>query len=171
MLSVVSESVPPEDERHETPFERADRNLAELLNELRVALPGVQVLFAFLLIVPFSQRYNQITEFERKLYFGVLICTALASMLLIAPSIHHRIEFRKRDKDYLVVTANRLTIAGLTLLAIAMTGAITLITHMLFGTTATVVTTAVIALGFALVWYAIPLRRLAEVRRHHAQRE
>jgi len=157
-------------DRHETPLERADRNLLELLNELRVALPGVQVLFAFLLIVPFSQRYNTITEFERKLYFGVLICTALASMLLIAPSIHHRIEFRQRDKEFLVVTANRLTIAGLTLLAIAMTGAITLITHLLFGTAATVITTAVIALGFAAVWYAIPLRRLA-IRRRHAPPE
>jgi uncharacterized membrane protein YuzA (DUF378 family) len=170
MLSAVSASLPPEHERDETPFERADRNLAELLNELRVALPGVQVLFAFLLIVPFSQRYNQITEFERKLYFGVLICTALASMLLIAPSIHHRIEFRKRDKEYLVLTANRLTIAGLTLLAVAMTGAITLITHVLFGTTATLITTVAIALGFAAVWYAIPLRRLA-VRRRHAPPE
>jgi uncharacterized membrane protein YuzA (DUF378 family) len=170
MLSAVTVSLPPEHERDETPFERTDRNLAELLNELRVALPGVQVLFAFLLIVPFSQRYNSITEFERKLYFGVLICTALASMLLIAPSIHHRIEFRKRDKEFLVVTANRLTIGGLTLLAIAMTGAITLITHMLFGTTATVITTAAIALGFAAVWFAIPLRRVA-VRRRHAPRE
>jgi hypothetical protein len=169
MLSAVSLSPPPAPEREETPFERADRNLAELLNELRVALPGVQVLFAFLLIVPFSQRYNQMTEFERKLYFGVLICTALASMLLIAPSIHHRLEFRKRDKEYLVLTANRLTIAGLTLLAVAMTGAITLITHVLFGTTATVITTATIALGFATVWYAIPLRRLVAVRRHRDQ--
>lgn len=159
--------MPPEAEREETQFERTDRNLAELLNELRVALPGVQVLFAFLLIVPFSQRYNSITEFERKLYFGVLLCTALASMLLIAPSIHHRLEFRQRDKEFLVVTANRLTIAGLTMLAIAMTGAITLITHVLFGTAATVITTAAMAVGFAVVWYAIPLRRLA-VRRRHA---
>ena len=171
MLSAVTASLPPEHERDETPFERTDRNLAELLNELRVALPGVQVLFAFLLIVPFSQRYNTITEFERKLYFGVLICTALASMLLIAPSIHHRIEFRKRDKEYLVVTANRLTVAGLSVLAVAMTGAILLITHVLFGTTASVVTTIVVAGGFALVWYAIPLRRLAAVRRHEAQQE
>jgi Family of unknown function (DUF6328) len=153
--------------RRETPLERADRNLAELLNELRVALPGVQVLFAFLLIVPFSQGYRHMTGFERKLYFGVLVCTALASMLLIAPSIHHRLEFRKRDKEWLVVTANRLTIGGLTALAIAMAGAITLITHVLFGTAATVITTFVVALGFALVWYAIPLRRLA-VRRRHA---
>ena len=164
----MSPQPPPTDsERDETPFERADRNLAELLNELRVALPGVQVLFAFLLIVPFNQGYSRMSEFERKLYFGVLICTALASMLLIAPSIHHRIEFRKRDKEWLVVTANRLTIAGLTALAIAMAGAITLITHVLFGTAATVITTSVIVLGFAVVWYAIPLRRLA-VRRRHA---
>src|SRR3989442_12605580 len=111
MLSAVSPGLPPDPERDETPLERADRNLAELLNELRVALPGVQVLFAFLLIVPLSQGYSHMSEFERRLYFGVLICTALASMLLIAPSIHHRLEFRKRDKEYLVLTANRLTIA------------------------------------------------------------
>ena len=168
MLVEVDDDLTPL--RNETDLERVDRNLNELLQELRVVATGVQVLFAFLLIVPFSQRYNSITEFERDLYFGVLICTALASMLLIAPSIHHRLEFRKRDKEYLVVTANRMTIAGLTLLAIAMTGAITLITHVLFGTTATVITTAVIALGFASVWYAIPLRRLA-VRRRHAPPE
>lgn len=108
----MTEPVDPGAGRHETPLERADRNLAELLNELRVALPGVQVLFAFLLIVPFSQRYAYMTDFERKLYFGVLLCTGLAAILLIAPSMHHRIEFRHRDKEYLVVTANRLTIAG-----------------------------------------------------------
>jgi uncharacterized membrane protein YuzA (DUF378 family) len=169
MLSAVSLSLPPDPERDETPYERADRNLAELLNELRVALPGVQVLFAFLLVVPFNAGYTRMTEFERKLYFGVLLCTALASILLIAPSMHHRLEFRKRDKEYLVVTANRLTIAGLSALAVAMTGAITLITHVLFGTAATVVTTAVVALGFAAVWFAIPLRRLAAVKRYRAQ--
>src|SRR2546421_11479598 len=154
MLSVVSASMPPEGERDETPFERADRNLAELLNELRVALPGVQVLFAFLLIVPFSQGYSRMSAFDRKLYFGVLICTALASMLLIAPSIHHRIEFRKRDKEWLVVTANRLTIAGLTALAVAMAGAIPPITHLPFGTAATIGTTPLIVPGFAAVWDA-----------------
>src|SRR4030081_80900 len=101
---------PPESERDETPYERADRNLAELLNELRVALPGVQVLFAFLLVVPFNAGYTRMTEFERKLYFGVLLCTALASILLIAPSMHHRLEFRKHDKECLVVTAHRFAI-------------------------------------------------------------
>jgi hypothetical protein len=171
MLLAVTLRLPPEPERDETPPERADRNLVELLNELRVALPGVQVLFAFLLIVPFNSGYARMTEFDRKLYFGVLLCTALASILLIAPSMHHRIEFRKHDKEYLVVTANRLTIAGLSVLAVAMTGAILLITHVIFGTTAAIVTTIVVAGGFGTVWYAIPLRRLAAVRRYRAQQE
>jgi uncharacterized membrane protein YuzA (DUF378 family) len=162
---------PPESERDETPFERADRNLAELLNELRVALPGVQVLFAFLLIVPFSQGYAHMSQFERKLYFGVLLCTGLAAMLLIAPSMHHRLEFRRRDKEYLVLTANRLTIAGLSALAVAMTGAILLITHVLFGTAATIVTSSLFAVGFAVVWYLIPLRRLAAIRRERTSRD
>jgi uncharacterized membrane protein YuzA (DUF378 family) len=167
----VSLTPPLEPERNETPVERADRNLVELLNELRVALPGVQVLFAFLLIVPFSQGYTHMSHFERKLYFGVLLCTGLAAMLLIAPSMHHRLEFRQRDKEYLVVTANRLSIAGLSALAVAMTGAILLITHFLFGTGATIVTTAVVAFGFAVVWYLIPLRRLAEIRRSRSSRD
>ena len=167
----MSPEPPLEPERRETEFERTDRNLAELLNELRVALPGVQVLFAFLLIVPFSQGFARMTEFERKLYFGVLLCTGLAAMLLIAPSMHHRLEFRQRDKEYLVATANRLTIAGLSALAVAMTGAILLITHVLFGTAATIVTSSVFAFGFAVVWYLIPLRRLAAIRREQASRD
>jgi hypothetical protein len=171
MLSVVTLRLPPEPERDETPHERADRNLVELLNELRVALPGVQVLFAFLLIVPFNAGYSRMSQFDRKLYFGVLLCTALASILLIAPSMHHRIEFRKHDKEYLVVTANRLTIAGLSVLAVAMTGAILLITHVLFGTVESVITTVVVAGGFGVVWYAIPLRRVAAVKRYRAEQE
>ena len=166
-MSAAKPPLDPDPGRDETSFERADRNLNELLTELRVALPGVQVLFAFLLIVPFNQGYSRMTEFERDLYFGVLACTALASMLLIAPSIHHRLEFRHQDKEHLVTTANRLTIAGLSVLAVAMTGAIALITHVLFGTATTVITTAVVALAFAVLWYGIPLRRLA-VRRRQA---
>src|SRR3954468_19990152 len=98
MLSAVSASLPPEAERDETPFERADRNLTELLNELRVALPGVQVLFAFLLGVPFTQRFSDLTSYQVDVYYGVLICTAAATAFLIAPSAHHRIEFRQGDK-------------------------------------------------------------------------
>ena len=151
-----------DDARDETPEERADRNLGELLGELRVALPGVQVLFAFLLVVPFNQGFTKMSEFERKLYFAVLLCTALASLLLIAPTIHHRILFRRRDKEHLVLSSNRLTIAGLGVLAVGMTGAVFLITHFLFGGMTAAVTGGVVLTAFALVWYAAPLRRRRE---------
>src|SRR5206468_5900239 len=98
----------PHTGRDETDWERADRNLQELLGELRVALPGVQVLFAFLLVVPFNQRFADVTDFQEKLYFVSLLLTAGASAFLIAPTVHHRLEFRLQDKEYIVVVANRL---------------------------------------------------------------
>ena len=150
--------------RDETPEERADRNLSELLGELRVALPRVQVLFAFLLIVPFNQGFTKMTDFERKLYFAVLLCTALASMLLIAPSIHRRILFRQREKEHLVLSSNRLTGAGLGVLALGMTGAVLLITHFLFGGLTAGVTGGLVPVAFILLWYATPLRRRREQR-------
>jgi hypothetical protein len=149
--------------RRETENQRWDRNLNELLNELRVALPGVQVLFAFLLIVPFNQGWTRMSQFDRKLYFGTLLCTALATVLLIAPTIHHRLLFRQHQKRFLVMTANRLAEAGLTVLAVAMTSAVALVTHVQFGgTIATGVVSGVVALCFAGIWYAVPLER----RRH-----
>jgi len=151
--------------RDETDVERADRNLNELLGELRVALPGVQVLFAFLLIVPFNSRFADVSAFQEDVYFATLICTALASALLIAPSMHHRLEFRHGDKAHLVTVANRLTIAGLTLIAVGMTGVMVLITDFLFGTVATVVASAGLALSFAWLWYLMPLRRLRRIER------
>ena len=117
----------------ETEDERLDRNLCELLQELRVALPGVQVLFAFLLAVPFQQHFTAITPFEKKVYFATLLCTAVSAALLIAPSAYHRLTFRYQQKEHLVVLANRFAIAGLGFLALAMTGAMMLITDVLFG--------------------------------------
>jgi len=152
-------------ERDESPSERADRNLNELLGELRVALPGVQVLFAFLLIVPFNQRFADVNAFQEKVYFGVLLCSTLAAALLIAPSMHHRIEFRQGDKDHIVKVANKLTIAGLTLLAVAMTGVIVLITDFVFESVMTAVAAGAVALTFAWLWYAMPLLRLRELER------
>lgn len=145
--------------REETQAERYDRNLTELMGELRVALPGVQVLFAFLLVAPFNQRFGTVSEFERKLYFATLMLTLLASILLIAPVVIHRLEFRQGEKGYIVQTSNRLVLAGLTTLAIAMTSAVTLITHFLFGGPTAIVTAVVAVLAFALTWYALPLRR------------
>jgi hypothetical protein len=148
-----------QDGREETELERIDRNLNELLSELRVALPGVQVLFAFLLVAPFNQRFGKTTDFEKGLYFAALLSTALASILLIAPTVIHRLEFRHRDKAYVVRTGNRLTIAGLVVLAVAMTCAITLVTGFLFGTAAAIATAAVVISTFATVWFVVPLWR------------
>jgi hypothetical protein len=144
--------------RQETELERYDRNLTELMGELRVALPGVQVLFAFLLVAPFNQRFGTVTRFELRLYFATLLLTLLASILLIAPTVLHRLQFQQGQKPYVVRSANRLTIAGLSAFAIAMTCAIALVTHYLFGATTAIVTTVLVVLAFALIWFVPPLR-------------
>lgn len=151
--------------REETAAERSDRHLTDLLGELRVGLPGVQVLFAFLLVVPFNARFDEVTAFQEKVYLVTLLCTALASALLIAPSMHHRLEFGRGDKEHVVAVATRLTIAGLTFLAIGMTGTIVLVCDFLFGTATTVATAAFVVAVFAWTWYAMPLRRLRALGR------
>jgi hypothetical protein len=145
--------------RRESEHERLDRNLNELLGELRVALPGVQVLFAFLLVVPFNQRFGQLTPGQERLYLASLLAAGLASALLIAPTAHHRWTFRLQDKEYLVIMANRFAIAGLCFLAVAMTGAIGLVTDVVFGTTVAVVSACLNGLAFAVLWLALPLVR------------
>ena len=145
--------------RVETEEERAHRNLTDLLQELRVALPGVQVLFAFLLTVPFSNRFDELTDFQEKLYFGVLICVALATVLLIAPTAGHRVLFRRQQKEYLVLVSNTLALIGLLLVAIAMCGAIALISDFLFGQTTALLATAGMAVAFAGFWFLAPLAR------------
>jgi Family of unknown function (DUF6328) len=147
------------DGRNETEKERLDRNLNELLGELRVIMPGVQVLFAFLLTVPFTQRFTTLSDFEEKLYFGVLISVALATVLLVAPTAGHRILFRRQQKEYLVTVANNLALAGMFLLALAMCGAIALISHFLFGATTAIISTIVMALAFIGFWYTGPVVR------------
>src|SRR5919108_2218172 len=138
----------------EDQHERVDRELIELLNELRVALPGVQVLFAFLLTVPFSQGFVETTAFQRDLLFGVLSATAISAALLIAPSAWHRIRFRQRDKEAILLMSNRMAIAGLGFLAIAMVGAVMLIANYAFSDTLTVVSGVVAVLLFGGLWYA-----------------
>jgi Family of unknown function (DUF6328) len=145
--------------REETEDARLDRNLGELLQELRVALPGVQVLFGFLLAVPFSSNFKEISPFQEKAYFGTLLCTAISAALLIAPTAYHRLTFHLQQKRELIFLANRLAIAGLGFLALAMTGALMLITDILFGGIATVVVTAGAAAMFIGLWYVLPLSR------------
>jgi hypothetical protein len=145
--------------RMETEEERADRNLSDLLQELRVALPGVQVLFAFLLTVPFSQRFKELSTFQEWLYFAVMITVALATVMLVAPTAGHRILFRRQQKEFIVTLSNKLALLGLLLLAIAMTGAIALISDFIFGATTAVISTVVMGAAFSGFWFFGPIRR------------
>jgi hypothetical protein len=146
-------------ESNEDKSEQLNRELIELLNELRVALPGVQVLFAFLLIVPFSQGFGRMTEIQRDVYFASVLATALSTLLLIAPSAMHRIEWRQHDKEALLRMSNALAIAGTIFLALGMTAVLFLITDVLFEGTAAAVVAGIAAGLFALVWFAVPLTR------------
>jgi hypothetical protein len=147
--------------RDESESKRLDRNLGELLQELRVALPGVQVLFAFLLAIPFNQRFAQLTTAQERIYLGTLLSTMIAAVLLIAPTAYHRITFRQQQKAHLVLLANRFAIIGLGFLGLGMTGVVLLITDFLFGTVLTVICTAFAASMFVTFWYALPLWRRA----------
>lgn len=155
--------------RDETEDARLDRNLGELLQELRVALPGVQVLFAFLLAVPFQTRWRHISSFQEKVYFATLLCTAVSAAMLIAPTSYHRLTFRLQQKRHLVRLANRLAIAGLAFLAVAMTGVIMLVTDVLFGGLTTAITSALAGGMFFSLWYLMPLGRRISVARRSAQ--
>ena len=153
----------PRDDESEN--ERLDRELDQLLQELRVAMPGVQVLFAFLLAVPFQQRFAMVTEFQRDVYFATLLASAVASALFIAPTAYHRMMFRGHDKPRLVRISSRLALAGLVALAVAMNGAILLVTDLLFKQATVVVTIVATSLLFVMLWFVLGfVRRLSNDR-------
>jgi hypothetical protein len=149
----------------ESKEEQLDRELIELLNELRVALPGVQVLFAFLLGVPFTQRFGQVTDLQKDVYFLTFLCAAIATGLLIAPSAYHRLEWRLGDKEHLLVVSNRLAISGTVFLALAISGAVFVVTDLLFDAPSAAVVAALIAAFFGWFWYGLPLLRRSRLRR------
>ena len=146
--------------REESEKERLDRNMIELLNELRVALPGVQVLFAFLLILPFSQGFTMVDSFQKTVFLVTLLATALAAVTLIAPSMHHRLEFREGNKAEILRDSNRLAIVGMTSLAVAMIGAVMLITDFVFDGDTMIASVVGVTIAFVVVWYVMPARRL-----------
>jgi Family of unknown function (DUF6328) len=139
--------------------ERLDRELIELLNELRVALPGVQMLFGFLLAVPFTNRFAAITETQRHVYYFTFMATAVATVFFIAPTAYHRLRFRDFDKERLITTSSHLAIAGTAFLAIALTAAVYLVTDLLFQTAATALAAAATAGLLGWFWYGLPLFR------------
>jgi hypothetical protein len=147
--------------KDEDEAQRLDRELIELLNELRVVMPGVQVLFGFLLTVPFQQGFHDIDAFQRTVYFATLLLTAAASAFLMAPSAFHRLTFRAGQKPYLVQFGTRQAIIGMGLLALAMNGAVMLLTDILFHSLTVAITVACSATLFAWLWFGVALRRLA----------
>jgi len=138
---------------------KRDRQMMELLNELRVALPGVQILFAFLLTVPFAQGFQRTTSFQRDLFYAVMIATALSTVCLIAPTATHRLRFHRSDRAYIIESANQFLLAGLLFLSIAIIGAIVLITDYLFDSTAVWLLPAMVAAVLIVTWFVRPLLR------------
>ena len=152
--------------RNENELERCDRNLVELLQEVRVVQTGVQVLFAFLLTAPLTSRFPELSQFQRLTYFATLLASGGAAILLIAPTAHHRILFRLGDKEHLVAVANRFTLAGLTAVAVSMVGALLFVTDLLFDDAAIVIaTTGLAALGCLSLWCLAPLSRRGRIAR------
>jgi hypothetical protein len=151
--------------RNETHLERCDRNLVELLQEVRVVQTGVQVLFAFLLMAPLTQAFGRLSPVERMEYFVTLALAGAAAILLIAPTAYHRVLFRLGDKAYLVVVANRLTIAGLAAVGMSMVGALVFVTSVLFGAWAGIAAGLCAGAGCVTLWLILPLLRRRSLSR------
>jgi Family of unknown function (DUF6328) len=141
----------------ESAAERANRELIELLNELRVALPGVQVLFAFLLTVPFSQRFDQLDASDRRVYYAAVLATVASTLCLMAPTAHHRLRFRSGIKEELLRVANVFAIVGLVLLAFAIAAVTYVITDVIYPGSLPRIVTAVLVATFAVVWFVLPM--------------
>jgi len=141
----------------ETPKERADRELIELLKEVRVVLPGVTGLFAFLLAVPFAKGWDRVTPFQRDVFLVAFLSTGIAVALLTAPSSYHRLRFRAGNKEHLVRVGNRLTIAGIAASAVSLEAVVLLVIDYVVSTGAAIGATAGFALLVLGLWYGLPL--------------
>jgi Family of unknown function (DUF6328) len=155
----------------ESKGERLDRELIELLQELRVVIPGVQVLLAFLLTAPFQQRFSELSGSMRNAFFASIVCATLATAFLIAPSAHHRLRWRTGEKEHLVRIGNRMAIAGTVFLAAAIVLALYVITDVLFTTDLAVMTAIAAVILFAALWYAVPLLWSAPAGQEDGERD
>jgi hypothetical protein len=156
----------PADERREEsdPREDLDQEWSELLEEHRLAMPGIQVLFAFLLVLPFQQRFTDLSDNQVYVYFSALLCAALAIVLLITPTATHRIRWRQQDKEALLRLSTKTSLAATMFIAAGMTGSVLLITDFLFRSPTPAIVTAVLAAAFTWFWYGLPLLRRARDR-------
>ena len=148
-----------EGRRDETPPERLDRNTVELLNELRVAGAGVQVMFAFLLVVPFNQGWKKVDSFEQTVYFVTLLVVALGAFLLLSPAIHHRLLFRHGEKPFLVEVGNYMAIAGMSCVGLGFIGILVLVSSVAIGGAAPAIVGVLAGAVLASLWFGIPLLR------------
>lgn len=153
------------DDRDDIPEKTLDRNTIELLNELRIAATGIQVMFAFLLVVPFNNGWRRTTSFERTDYFITLVVVATAAFLLMAPPIQHRLLFRHHERSYLVTMGNRLAIAGISFLALGFTGILVLLSAFVVGGVAPIVVGVLSFVTLGGLWFGVPLARRAHERR------
>lgn len=147
------------DRRDETEAERADRNLAELLQELRVTGLGVQVLFGFLLSLPFTNRFARLSQGQRDLYLATLVLAAVATALLLGPVAYHRLVFRRGQKERLVRASSVMAIAGLATVGLAVSAAVLLVTGYVASGLSAALITAFVTCVFGLLWFAFPLMR------------
>jgi Family of unknown function (DUF6328) len=147
------------DPRDESEFQRDDRNLAELLQELRVAGLGVQVLFGFLLSLPFTMRFAMLSYAQRQLYIASLMLAALSTALLLAPVAYHRLVFRRNQKEHLIRAANVMAICGLVTVGLAISAAVLLVTGFVDHGLPAVLVTAFTVCLFSGLWFALPLAR------------
>ena len=147
------------DARGESEEERDDRNLMELLQEVRIAGLGVQVLFGFLLSIPFTMRFGRLDQAQRDLYITALILATVSTALLLSPVAYHRLVFRRRKKEMLVKAANILAILGLVAVGLSVTAAVALVLSYVVAGVATVLITVLVGVLFATLWFAFPLQR------------
>jgi cation transport ATPase len=156
----VPDAEPAEEpDRSDEEQERLNRQMTELLNELRVAMPGVQVLFAFLLAVPFQQRFQTVDAFQRNVYLLTLLAAATATAFLVAPSAYHRMAFQEHEKERIIHMGTRQFVCGIVALAVAMIGAVLLVTDVLFQATTTIIVVVGVAALFGWLWFGIGLWR------------
>lgn len=156
---------PSDDQRDETPLQRLDRNTVELLNELRVVGAGIQILFGFLLIVPFNARFPHLSGLERALYVIALVCVATATILLIAPTVQHRLLFHLGQKPFIVTLGTRLMITACVFLAVGMTAIILLVVKIVVGLGAAIALAALLAATMVVLWFAVPMARRRAIER------
>lgn len=156
---MVTKNVEAEKAEKEEPGEKLDRELAELHQELRVTLPGVEVLFGFQLGLPFTQRFSSITAFQEVVYLGAFLATAVVGCLLIAPVAFHRLRWRQYDKEKLLRLGNRMLVTGLVFLAASISGMVFVVVDMTLGRRFSAVIAGALLLLFACLWFALPISR------------